>query len=72
LKELPLPTSRQDAIKAYLQGATTQSEILAAQGRALREEDTEEIAELNRRITQANQENRSAAQRVGFRVCGGG
>jgi hypothetical protein len=72
LKELPLPTSRQDAIKAYLQGATTQSEILAAQGRALREEDTEEIAELNSRITQANQENRSAAQRVGFRVCGVG
>jgi hypothetical protein len=72
LKELPLPASRQDAIEAYLQGATTQTEILAQQGDALRDEDTEEIAALNSRITQVNQENRSAAQRVGFRVCGGG
>jgi hypothetical protein len=72
LEELALPTSRREAIDAYLQGARTQAEIVTAQGKALREGRTKEIANLNRQIAQASQDTRSAAQRVGFRVCGGG
>ncbi len=72
LKELPQPTSRRDAIEAYLQGAATQSATLTAQGAALRQGDTEELAELNRRIAEASQQTRTAARRVAFRVCGGG
>ena len=72
LKELSPPTSRREAIDAYLRGATTQSEILTAQGRALREGRAEEVTELNGRIAEAGQETRSAARRVGFRICGGG
>jgi hypothetical protein len=72
LKELPPPTSRRDAIEAYLQGATKQSAALTAQGAALRQGDTEELAELNRRIAEASQQTRRAARRVGFRICGGG
>jgi hypothetical protein len=71
LKELPPPTSRREAIEAYLQGATTQADILAAQGRASQQGRNDEIAKLNRRIAQAGQKTRSAARRVGFRICGG-
>lgn len=72
LKDLPPPTSRRDAVEAYLQGATTQSAILTAQGRALRAGRTKEVVELNRRIAQAGQKTRNAARRVGFGICGGG
>ena len=72
LKELPQPSSGSEAIEAYLQGATTQSDILTAQGRALQQGRTKEIGKLNLRTAQAKKETLSAARRVGFRVCGGG
>jgi hypothetical protein len=72
LKELRRPASRRDAIAAYLRGATRQSAILTAQGRALRGGRNKEVAKLNGRIAQAGAETRRAARRVGFHVCGGG
>ena len=72
LKELPRPSSRREAIEAYLQGATTQSELLTAQGRALQRGNTKEVGKLDPRVGQANAKTRSAAGRVGFRICGGG
>ena len=72
LKELEPPRSRREAVEAYLEGAATQSEILTAQGEALRQGRDKEVARLNRRMAQASQGTRRAAQRVGFRVCGGG
>jgi hypothetical protein len=72
LKELPPPTSRREAIEAYLQGATAQSAILTAQGRAVRQGRDEEVAKLNRRSAKAGRDARNAARRVGFRICGGG
>jgi hypothetical protein len=72
LKELPPPTSRREAVAAYLRGATKQSDILTAQGRALRQGRLKEVRELNRDIAEAGEETRRAARRVGFRICGGG
>jgi hypothetical protein len=71
LKKLPRPRARREAVEAYLEGATTQSAILSAQGKALRQGRTKAVGKLNRRMAQASEETRSAARRVGFRVCGG-
>ena len=72
LKELEAPKSRREAVEAYLEGATTHSAILTAQGKALRQGRIKEVAKLNRRAAQVGRETRRAARRVGFRVCGGG
>lgn len=72
LKELPQPSSAREAIEAYLRGATTQSELLTAQGRALQQGNAKEVAKLDPRVGRANGKTRTAARRVGFRVCGGG
>jgi len=72
LKELPSPTSRREAIEDYLQGAAQQAALLTQQGTALGEGRAKEVAKLNRRAARARAKTRSAARRVGFRVCGGG
>jgi hypothetical protein len=70
LKDLPRPTSRRAAVETYLDGAAKQAAILTAQGRALRRGRVKEVGVLNGRITQVHLRTRSAARRVGFRVCG--
>jgi hypothetical protein len=72
LKELPRPASRRDAIEAYLRATTTQAAILTEQGRALQQGRIKDLAELNRRLARVGQGTRTAARRIGFRVCGGG
>lgn len=72
LRVLPRPTARREAIEAYLNGATTQAAVLTEQGEVLRQGPSARLAQLNRRAAQATQRARAAAQRVGFRVCGGG
>jgi hypothetical protein len=72
LKELPRPRSRREAVEAYLASAATQATTLTEQGEALQHGRNKAVTKLNRRAAQASQETRRAAQRVGFRVCGGG